>query len=315
MLATGPGFLQTLRIPVLAGRALTAADFDQADQASAVGEAPQQTASPAGVLAARKSSAAASPPIPIMVNAALVHRYFTNQNPLGKMMTQGDGENTSGDSAVGKPKVKRWEIVGIVGDTKYSELRREVHPAVFVPLTGGGAAFEVRTALDPSALVSAVRDLMMRLDSHIPITHLSTQTESIERLLTQERVIARLASFFGVLALLLACVGLYGLLSYEVARRTREIGIRMSLGAERRDVTRLIIARGIRLTVLGLALGAAIGLGLTRVLASLLYGVKPADVPTYLFVAVLLAAVALAASYIPAWRAAKVDPMVALRYE
>ena len=313
MLATGPGFLHTLRIPVLEGRAFTAADFDQAKQASAVGEA--QTASPAGVLAAKESSTAASPPIPIMVNAALVHRYFTNQNPLGKMMMQGDGESTSGDSAVGKPKVKRWEIVGIVGDAKYSDMRREVHPAVFIPLTGGGAAFEVRTALDPSLLVPVVRNLMMRLDSNIPITRVRTQTESIESLLTQERVIARLASFFGLLALVLACVGLYGLLSYEVTRRTREIGIRMSLGAERRNVTRLIMARGMRLTAVGIGVGAAGGLAITRVMSSLLYNIKSTDGLTYVAVALLLAAVAFLASYIPAWRAAKVDPMVALRYE
>ena len=132
---------------------------------------------------------------------------------------------------------------------------------------------------------------------------------------TQERVIARLASFFGLLALLLACVGLYGLLSFEVVRRTREIGIRMSLGAERRDVTRLIIVRGMKLTAVGVCAGAAGGLALTRVLSSLLYDVKPSDLPTYLFVALLLAGVALLASYIPAWRATKVDPMVALRYE
>jgi ABC-type antimicrobial peptide transport system permease subunit len=132
---------------------------------------------------------------------------------------------------------------------------------------------------------------------------------------TAERVIAGLASFFGLLALLLACVGLYGLLSYEVARRTREIGIRMSLGAERRDVTRLIVMRGMRLTAVGVGGGAVGGLALTRVLSSLLYGVKPADWPTYLFIALLLTGVALLASYIPAWQAAKVDPMVALRYE
>jgi ABC-type antimicrobial peptide transport system permease subunit len=142
-----------------------------------------------------------------------------------------------------------------------------------------------------------------------------TQSESIESHLTQERVIARLASFFGLLALLLACVGLYGLLSFEVARRTREIGIRMSLGAERRDVTNLIIMRGMKLTAAGVCAGAAGGLALTRVLSSLLYDVKPSDLPTYLFVALLLTGVALLASYIPARRATKVDPMTALRHE
>jgi ABC-type antimicrobial peptide transport system permease subunit len=164
-------------------------------------------------------------------------------------------------------------------------------------------------------LIPAVRDIAHRLDANLPLFGVRTQTESIEGLMTQERVMARLASFFGLLALVLACVGLYGLLSYEVTRRTREIGIRLSLGAERRDVTRLIIVRGMSLTAAGVAIGAASGLALTRVLTSLLYEVKPTDGATYVCVALLLASVAFLASYVPAWRAAKVDPMVALRYE
>ena len=265
--------------------------------------------------AAAKSSAEVGLPIPVLVNAAFVHHYFANQNPLGKMLSQGDSEGTSGDSAVGKPKSRQWEIAGIVGDTKDSDLRREIHPAVYVPLTGGGAHFEIRTALNPSILVPTVRELAKRLDSNLPLFAVRTQSESIEGLVTQERMIARLASFFGLLALLLACVGLYGLLSYEVTRRTREIGIRIALGAERRKVIALIMTRGISLTVLGVGAGAAAGLVVTRVLSSLLYDVKPNDWPTYLFVALLLIGVALMASYIPARRAAKVDPMVALRYE
>jgi hypothetical protein len=177
---------------------------------------------------AGKSSAGVGLSTPVLVNAAFVHHYFANQNPLGKMLTEGNGDVTIGDSAVGKPKSRRWEIVGIVGDTKVTDLRREVHPLVYVPLTGGGAHFEVRTALNPSALIPAVRDLAKRIDSNLPLFGVRTQSESIEGLVTQERMIARLASFFGLLALLLASVGLYGLLSYEVTRRTREIGIRMS---------------------------------------------------------------------------------------
>jgi predicted permease len=315
MLATGPDFLNTLRIPLLGGRTFTTADFTEAAQATASGESPQQAASPMAGPAAEKSSAEVGLRIPVLVNAAFVHHYFANQNPLGKMLTEGNGDVTIGDSAVGKPKSRRWEIVGIVGDTKVTDLRREVHPLVYVPLTGGGAHFEVRTALNPSALIPAVRDLAKRIDSNLPLFGVRTQSESIEGLVTQERMIARLASFFGLLALLLASVGLYGLLSYEVTRRTREIGIRMSLGAERRDVTRLIILRGMKLTAVGVCAGAAGGLALTRVLSSLLYDVKPNDWPTYLLVALLLSGVALIASYIPARRATKVDPMVALRHE
>jgi len=315
MLGTGPDFLKTLSIPLLEGRTFTAADFVEAAQATASVVSPRQGPSPMATSASRKSSGGVGPSIPVLVNAAFVHHYFANHNPLGKMLSPDDSEGTSRDSAMSKPKPRRWEIVGIVGDTKDSILRREIHPAVYVPLTGGGAHFEVRTALNPSGLIPAVRDLAKRLDSNLPLFAVRTQSESIEDLLMQERVIARLASFFGLLALLLACVGLYGLLSFEVARRTREIGIRMSLGAERRDVTRLIILRGIKLTAVGVGAGAAGGLALTRVLSSLLYGVKPNDWPTFLLVAVLLTGVALLASYIPARRATNVDPMVALRHE
>jgi len=315
MLATGPDFFKTLRIPLLEGRTFTSQDFEQATQGAKSEEGPQEGASPKAASPETKSSPAPGPPIPILVNAALVHRYFAGQNPLGKTLTRGNNESSSGDIAVAKPKSRHWEIVGVVGDTKYNNLRREIHPTVYVPVTGGGAYFELRTAADPAALIPVVREVLRREDSNLPLFAVRTQSEKIEDLLTQERVIARLSSFFGLLALLLACIGLYGLLSYEVARRTREIGIRMALGADRRDVTRLIIRRGIRLVLVGMAAGVAAGLALTRVLASLLYDVKPTDLPTYLLVSLLLSAVALLASYIPARRATKVDPIVALRYE
>lgn len=216
---------------------------------------------------------------------------------------------------VEQPKRKCWEIIGVAGDTKYNSLRRDIHPMIYVPLTGGGAHFELRTARDPSALIPAVRDLVKRTDSGLPIFGIRTQTQRIEELLTQERVIARLASFFGVLALLLAGIGLYGLLSYEVVRRTREIGIRVALGAALRDVTRLIIARGISLTLVGLVVGVAGGLALTRLISSLLYGLTPTDPLTLGGVAAVLLALGAAACYVPARRATRVDPAVALRFE
>ncbi len=313
MFAPGPEFFQTMRIPLLEGRMFTAADFEQAAHAAASGEAPEIAAAPSP--SATKSPPATGPPITVLVNATFVHDYFPKQNPLGKILTKGGSEGLSGDIAVAKPKSRHWEIIGVVGDTKYNNLRREIHPTVYVPATGGGAYFELRTASDPRTLIASVRDAVKRADSNLPLFHVRTQTQRIEELLTQERLIARLASFFGALALLLAAIGLYGLLSYEVARRTREIGIRMALGAKRRDVTRLIILRGINLTLVGAVAGVAGGLALTRILSSLLYGVKPTDPLTYVAAAAILAAVALVASYIPAWRAAKVDPMVALRYE
>ena len=316
MIASGLDFLGTMRIPLVLGRTFAAPDFQQAAEASASEQAAQQNASPSAAKSAAKKSPAIGPPIPVLVNQTFVRKYFPNQNPLGKRLTEGNSSGTSGEGAeVPQPRAKSWEIIGVVGDTKYNSLRREIHPMVYVPLTGGGAHFELRTAQEPTALIPAVRDLVKRTDSNLPIFGVRTQIQRIEELLTRERVIARLASFFGLLALLLACVGLYGLLSYEVARRTREIGIRMALGAERRDVTRLIVVRGINLTLVGLGTGVAGGLVLTRLVSSLLYDLKPTDPLTFVSAAVILAAVAFVASYIPAHRATKVDPMVALRYE
>jgi len=314
MLAVGPDFYKTLRIPLLGGRVFTSADFEQAAQAAAIGEAPQQTASPAGVLAA-KPSATAGPPIPVLVNASFVHNYFAGQNPLGKRLTQSDDSEASG-SAAQKPKItKVWEIVGVAGDTKYNDLRREVHPTVYVPVTGGGVTFELRTASSSAPLIPAVRKAVNDADSNLPIFGVRTQSQRIDELLTQERLIARLGSCFGGLALVLACVGLYGLLSYEVSRRTREIGIRMALGAERADVLRGIAAQGLRVTVVGIAAGIAGGVAVTRFLSSLLFGLKPNDPVTIAGVSLILIVVALVACYLPARRATKVDPMVALRYE
>ena len=315
MLAVGADFYKTLRIPLLGGRAFTGADFTQAAQAAAAEKSRQETAIPSAASSAAKSSATAGPPIPVLVNAEFVRNYFEKQNPLGKRLTASDSSETSGNPAE-KPRItKVWEIIGVAGDTKYASLRREVHPTVYVPVTGGGATFELRTASSPAALIPAVRKTVSDADSNIPIFGVSTQSKRIDELLTQERLIARLGSCFGGLALLLACVGLYGLLSFEVARRTREIGIRMALGAERADVLRAIAVQGLRVTVVGVAAGIAGGVAVTRFLSSLLFGLKPNDPITFAGVSLILIAVALLACYLPARRATKVDPMVALRYE
>jgi predicted permease len=314
MLATGPDFFKTMRIPLIGGRTFTAEDFHQADEAAAAGKLVEESAD-APKAPVNVAKAAPGPPIPILVNQAFVRKYFPIQNPLGKRLREGDSSGSSGDAFTGGAKVKTYEIAGVVGDTKYDTLRREIHPMAYVPATGGGAYFELRTAPDPSTLIPAVREVVKSVDSNLPLFEVRTQRESIEGLLTQERVVARLSSFFGLLALLLACVGLYSLLAYEVGRRTREVGIRMALGAEWRDVARLILAGGMKLALAGVVVGVAGGLALTRVLSSLLYGLKPTDLPTYLTVALLLGAVALLACYIPARRATKVDPMVALRHE
>jgi ABC-type antimicrobial peptide transport system permease subunit len=188
-------------------------------------------------------------------------------------------------------------------------------PLVFVPDASGAAEFEIRTAGDPNALVPTVRDAMAAINSEVPLIDIRTQSEQIDRQLLEERFLAKLVSVVGLLAMLLACVGLYGLLSYEVSRRTREIGVRMALGAARIDVFSLVLGQGLVLALAGIAVGAAIAMALTRYLESLLYGVKPNDPATFAAIAALILVVGALASYLPTRRATRVDPMVALRYE
>jgi ABC-type antimicrobial peptide transport system permease subunit len=202
-----------------------------------------------------------------------------------------------------------------VGNTKYAYLRREIQPAMYVPLTRGGAHFELRMAIEPTAVLPVIRNIVNAVDSNLPVFDVRTQSERIEQLIAQERIIARLASFFGLLALLLACIGLHGLLSYEVSRRTREIGVRVALGAQQHDVISLVIKQGTVLVLLGAGFGVTAALGLTQYLRSLLFGVEPMDPLTFASVVILLFLIALAACYIPARRASRVDPMIALRYE
>jgi predicted permease len=238
-----------------------------------------------------------------VVNRAFVKRFLDNRAPLGLHF---GGED---------PKSAQYEIVGVVGDTKYAGLRDEIAPTAFIPLKEGDAHFALKTAINPQALLPGVRKVVSGLDNNLPLFDVRTQTERIERLLFNERLLARLASLFGLLALVLACIGLYGLLSYEVAQRTREIGIRAALGAQNRDVLRLVGREGLVLVALGIVFGILAAMGVTHSLRSLLYGVQPSDPITFFSVCALLTIVGLAACYVPARRATRVDPMVALRYE
>jgi ABC-type antimicrobial peptide transport system permease subunit len=205
--------------------------------------------------------------------------------------------------------------VGIVGDAKYDNLRKSVEPTAYVPLQGGAAYFAIRTSTQAEALIPTVRQVVASFDDNLPLFDVKTQTETIDRSLFNERLVARLSSLFGLLALILACVGLYGLLSYEVAHRTREIGIRTALGAQRREIFRLVLRQGLTLTIFGAIVGITAAIGVTRYLGSLLYGVAATDPLTFVTIACTLVAVALLAGYIPSRRAMRVDPMVALRYE
>ena len=311
VMATGPEFLRTMRIPLLAGRDFQPADFETAAKKNrAVQE--QMSATQAGKPAPPDTGTETV--LPALVNRAFVEKYLPNENPIGRALYAGAIPNEDA-VAKAKPATEQWEIVGVVGDTKYSTMRHADAPMIFVPDASGAAEFELRTAGDPNALVPEVRDAMAAINNELPLMDIRTQSEQIDRVLIEERFLAKLVSVIGALAMLLASIGLYGLLSYEVARRTREIGVRMALGAAPMDVLRLVLGQGLGLAAAGILLGAAIAAGLTRFLQSLLFGVKPNDPVTFVAIGALLLVVGALASYLPTRRATRVDPMVALRYE
>ena len=317
-LPVGLNFFSTMRIPLLAGRSFTSADFaataatNAAEKARDAAAAKTNPASPPAPAAPSALDEAYyhSAPVPLIINEAFARKYLANQNPIGLHM--GDAWHDDGQAHNPGPG---YTIVGVVGDTKYAHLRRNIAPIIFSPLVSNEAHFELRTAANPTALVKNVRDIVSRAGDNLPLTDVRTQTEQIDQILFRERLMSRLSSFFGGLALVLACVGLYGLLSYEVARRTHELGIRMTLGAQRKDLLRLVVGQGILLVLIGAAIGIGVAIGVTRFMSAMLYGIHADDPLTFAGVAIVLTLVALAACYIPARRAMKVDPMVALRYE
>jgi predicted permease len=275
MLAVGPGFFATMRIPFFSGR-----EFLQSDLTPT--------------------------PSVAIINEAFAKKFFPGRNPLGLHITREDDKNIAS------------EIVGVVGDTKYAGLRDAVKPTAYIPINGDvghEAYFELRTNSNPTTLIPAVRRVLSDIDNNVPILNIATQSEMTDRLIFNERMVALLSTLFASLALVLVCIGLYGLLSYEVSKRTREIGIRTALGAHRGDVIRLVVGQGIMLAFIGTGIGIAAAIGGTRYLQSMLYGVRPNDPMTLAASGLLLIVVGLLACYVPARRAAKVDPMVALRYE
>jgi predicted permease len=304
MLAAGPNFLQTMKIPLLEGRSFTPADFAQTEQANATGKRVPPSNQPTTTVA----------PAPVLVNREFVHEYLADRNPIGVLINP-RGRDFAKGGGTGGTEAADFQIVGVIGDTKYSDLRRTIHPEICVPLVTGRGSFEVRTAANPAALLSLVRGAVKAVNADLDVSDFRTQSEQIDLLLWQERLVAGMSSFFGLLALTLACIGLYGLLSYEIVRRTREIGIRMALGAQPANLLRLIVRQGIVLAFVGVLVGSGVALGVTRYLGSLLYDVHADDPVTMIGVVALLILVALAACYIPARRGMKIDPMVALGYE
>jgi predicted lysophospholipase L1 biosynthesis ABC-type transport system permease subunit len=211
------------------------------------------------------------------------------------------------------------EVIGVVANSKWDDARSDIVPFLYMPYAQdanlGQLAFYIRTERDPAPMAAPLRSLIRRLDPHLPVNNMRTLEAQVSNSMFNDRLVAALSVSLALLAALLAALGLYGVLAYVVARRIREIGIRMALGGERADILRLIVGQGLRLTVVGGATGIVAALIATRWVASLLYGVTPHDPLTFVAVVVLLAVVSGAACYIPARRAMRVDPLVALRYE
>jgi putative ABC transport system permease protein len=278
-------FFSTLGIPVLRGRALTPAEENF------------------------------GPPPAVVVSQAFVKKYFPTENPIGQRITLGASHDTA---EKGTDVKARGEIVGVVGDVRQRGLADDVYPAVYL---GWGTfpindiAFLVRSDADVGTISAAIREQVHAVDPAMPVYDVHTMTSVVSESVAQPKFYTTLLTAFGALALLLAGLGVYGVISYSVSQRTRELGIRIALGASRERVVRLVLGQGLALTVGGVALGLAGAFWLTRVLSALLFGVQPTDPITFATVAIVLLGIASMASYLPARRAARVDPVIAMRAE
>ena len=272
----GPGFFSTLGIPVVAGR-----DFTGQDQLKA--------------------------PKVAIVSETFARYFFGDKDPVGRRF------------GLGRTGTIDIEIVGLVKDGKAASLREQPLRFVYLPYTQdatvGGMTFYVRSTVLPGALGPRVRQVVQKVDSTLPVTDLKTMSEQIRESLFVERMVATLSAAFGFLAPLLAAVGLYGVMSYTVSLRTREIGVRVALGAERRTLVLMVMKEVIVLALLGIALGLPSGYGLGRLVESELFGMSARDPLTFAAATATLLLAALFSGYVPAARATRVDPMVALRYE
>ncbi|HXI41960.1 MAG TPA: ABC transporter permease, partial [Bryobacteraceae bacterium] len=241
-----------------------------------------------------------------VVNETFARSYFAEQSAVGRIFYFGDGDGT--------------EIVGVCKDAKYDKLKDETPPTVYLPYRQdpngvSGMTFELRTALPPMAIAGAVQRAVAEIDRNVPVAAMRTQEEQIRASLGTERMLAQVVGSFGVIAALLAAIGLYGVMAYTVVRRTNEIGIRLALGAGRGNVQWIVIRESLWMVAAGLILGIPAALALTQVLREALYGIKPNDPLSFIAAGVLMLAVAAVAAWIPARRAARVDPMRALRCE
>jgi putative ABC transport system permease protein len=251
-----------------------------------------------------------SAPMLALVNQATADRDFANENAVGKRVTFGNVDNNH--------QPVWFEIVGVVANVRSLELQEAPLPEVYTAAWQDAfstMSFVLRTSIEPAALTAAVRQAGREVDKAQPISDIRTMESIVSEAVTQPRFNLILLGIFGGIALLLSASGIYGVMAYTVSQRTREIGIRMALGAQAGNVLRMVMKQGLRLTVIGIALGVLASLLLTRYLASLLFGISATDTWTFTVVSLFLTGVALLACFVPARRAAKTDPMVALRYE
>jgi predicted permease len=287
-----PNYFAALGVPIVAGRDFTMQDTRE------VHHRPEE-----------KEGGYA--PATIMVNERFAQKYFGNENPIGHHIGFGTDPGTPTD----------MEIIGVVKDIRYTNLRDEIPEQAFEPymasrgVGSGSMTVYVRTALDPAQLMPVIREKIREMDSTLPVYDMRTMDEQLSLSLVTERMIASLSSVFGIFATLLAAIGLYGVMAYTVARRTREIGIRMALGAERGTVIWLVMRDVLLLVSIGIAIGVPASVALTRYARSQLYGVQPNDPSTLILAIAALAAVAGIAGLVPAMRASRLDPMIALRHE
>jgi len=273
----GPKFFETVGIPLLAGRGI--ADGDTA-----------------------------TAPKVAVVNKEFARKFLDGGNPVGQHFGFGDAKDAAD-----------IEIVGMAADAKYSDLRKDVPATIYAPCFQfkwlGGVHFEVRTAGDPLQLAPSVRHVAQSMDPNLALYDVRSQVEQINMTLFQERLFARLTSFFGILAALLASIGVYGVMAFAAGKRTREIGIRMALGADRGSILAMVLRETVVLLAIGIVAGIVMALEASRLISTLLFGLKPTDPLTIALAALLMAGAAALAGYVPARRASRVDPMVALRYE
>jgi ABC-type antimicrobial peptide transport system permease subunit len=234
------------------------------------------------------------------VNRSFAAKYLKNTSGLGAHLTK-DGNS--------------MEILGIVGDTKYQSVKGAFLPTFYTSMPGGDFSFQIRTGSNPEALENMVRRVVADVVPNIPIEDVGTLQEGIDSNLSSENSMARLSSGFGFLALLLAAIGIYGVLAYSVTRRTSEIAIRMSLGAMPENILRLVLKEGLTPALLGAIMGLLASWGLTRLVQRFLYGVKPLDAMTFSVATLILFGIAVLACVVPARRAMQVEPVIALRYE